>query len=70
VGTNNIDLEACRNAGVMATNTPGVLEDSTADFAWALILATARRVTEAEAYLCNGAWDRWKLKQCLKMNRN
>ncbi|MDF1590517.1 MAG: D-glycerate dehydrogenase [Desulfobacterales bacterium] len=65
VGTNNIDLEACRNAGVMATNTPGVLEDSTADFTWALILAAARRVTEAEAYLRNGAWDRWKLKQLL-----
>jgi len=65
VGTNNIDLEACRSAGVMATNTPGVLEDSTADFTWALILATARRVTEAEAYLRAGAWDRWKLKQFL-----
>ena len=65
VGTNNIDLEACRNAGVMATNTPGVLEDSTADFTWALILAAARRVTEAEAYLRAGAWDRWKLKQLL-----
>lgn len=68
VGTNNIDLEACRNAGVMATNTPGVLEDSTADFAWALILATARRVTEAEAYLRAGVWDRWKLKQLLGMD--
>lgn len=68
VGTNNIDLEACRAAGVMATNTPGVLEDSTADFAWALILATARRVTEAEAYLRGGKWDRWKLKQLLGMD--
>ena len=68
VGTNNIDLEACREAGVMATNTPGVLEDSTADFAWALILATARRVTEAEAYLREGMWDRWKLKQLLGMD--
>ena len=65
VGTNNMDLAACSNAGVMATNTPGVLEDSTADFAWALILAAARRVTEAEAYLRKGAWDRWKLKQLL-----
>ncbi|MEW6671704.1 MAG: D-glycerate dehydrogenase [Thermodesulfobacteriota bacterium] len=65
VGTNNIDLEACRKAGVMATNTPGVLEESTADFAWALILATARRVTEAEAYLREGTWDRWKLKQMM-----
>ena len=65
VGTNNIDLAACRSAGVMATNTPGVLEDSTADFTWALILATARRVTEAEDYLRTGKWDRWKLKQLL-----
>jgi len=68
VGTNNIDLDACRSAGVMATNTPGVLEDSTADFAWALILAAARRVTEAESYLRKGAWDRWKLKQLLGMD--
>src|SRR3990172_7848414 len=43
VGFNNIDLKACQARGVMATNTPGVLDDSTADFTWALILATARR---------------------------
>jgi gluconate 2-dehydrogenase len=65
VGFNNIDLEACQARGVMATNTPGVLDDSTADFTWALILATARRVTEAEQYLRAGQWTGWKLKQFL-----
>jgi len=68
VGYNNIDLEACRKAGVMATNTPGVLDGTTGDFTWALILATARRLTEAEAYLRNGQWDRWKLKQFLGLD--
>ncbi|UCH52262.1 MAG: D-glycerate dehydrogenase [Pseudomonadota bacterium] len=65
VGYNNIDLDACRAHGVMATNTPGVLDDATADFTWALILATARRLTEAEAWLRAGQWHGWKLKQFL-----
>ena len=65
VGFNNIDLKACHARGVMATNTPGVLDDSTADFTWALILATARRVTEAEYYVRAGKWTGWKLKQFL-----
>ena len=65
VGFNNIDLKACTERGVMATNTPGVLNDSTADFTWALILATARRVTETEAWLRAGRWSGWKLKQFL-----
>jgi gluconate 2-dehydrogenase len=65
VGYNNIDLAACTKANVMATNTPGVLDDTTADFTWVLILATARRLTEAEAYLRAGQWDGWKLKQFL-----
>jgi lactate dehydrogenase-like 2-hydroxyacid dehydrogenase len=68
VGYNNIDLEACRKAGVMATNTPGVLDDTTGDFTWTLILATARRLTEAEAYLRAGQWDGWKLKQFLGLD--
>lgn len=68
VGYNNIDLDACRAAGVMATNTPGVLDDATADFTWALILATARRLTEAEAWLRAGQWQGWKLKQFLGMD--
>ena len=52
----------------MATNTPGVLDDTTGDFTWALILATARRLTEAEAYLRKGEWDGWKLKQFLGLD--
>lgn len=65
VGFNNFDLAACTAHGVMATNTPGVLDDSTADFTWALILAAARRVTESERYLRAGQWTGWKLKQFL-----
>jgi gluconate 2-dehydrogenase len=65
VGFNNIDLNACSQAGVMATNTPGVLDDSTADFTWALILATARRVVESDAHLRAGEWKGWFLKQFL-----
>jgi gluconate 2-dehydrogenase len=68
VGYNNIDLEACAKARVMATNTPGVLDDTTGDFTWALILATARRLTEAESYLRKGEWDGWKLKQFLGLD--
>ena len=65
VGTDNIDLSACTRRGVMATNTPGVLDDTTADFTFALMLAAARRVTEAEAALRAGQWQRWQLKQFL-----
>ena len=68
VGYNNIDLAACSAHGVMATNTPGVLDDTTADFAWTLILATARRLNEAERYLRNGKWDKWRLKQFLGLD--
>ena len=68
VGYNNFDLAACNAHGVMATNTPGVLDDTTADFAWALILATARRLNEAEAYVRSGQWDKWKLKQFLGLD--
>ncbi len=65
VGYNNIDIAACTVRRIMVTNTPGVLTESTADFAWALLLAAARRVTEAEAYLRRGEWTRWQLKQFL-----
>lgn len=65
VGYNNIDVGACTVRGIMVTNTPGVLTESTADFAWALLLAAARRVTEGEAYLRQGEWQRWELKQLL-----
>ncbi len=65
VGYNNIDVPACTGRGVMATNTPGVLDDSTADLAWALILGTARRITEVERRVRNGEWTGWRLKQWL-----
>ncbi len=65
VGYNNIDLAACTARGVMATNTPEVLTDTTADLAFALLLATARRLTEAEAYIRAGLWQGWHLKQLL-----
>ncbi|MDZ4163780.1 MAG: D-glycerate dehydrogenase [Smithellaceae bacterium] len=68
VGFNNIDLPACSARQVMATNTPGVLDDTTADFTWALILATARRITEAEAYIRAGQWKKWQLKQFLGLD--
>lgn len=65
VGYNNIDLPACTARGVMATNTPEVLDDSTADLAWALILGAARRLTELERRVRAGEWTGWRLKQWL-----
>jgi len=65
VGYNNLDVPACSARGIMVTNTPGVLDDSTADLAWTLMLATARRVTEVESYIRKGEWTGWKLKQWL-----
>jgi glyoxylate/hydroxypyruvate/2-ketogluconate reductase len=65
VGYNNIDLAACTTRGVMATNTPGVLDDSTADLAWALMLGAARRLTELERRIRAGEWKGWRLKQWL-----
>jgi gluconate 2-dehydrogenase len=60
VGYDNIDLRACSAHGVLATNTPDVLNETTADFAWALLMATARRVTESEHWLRAGQWDKWR----------
>ena len=60
VGYNNIDLDAATRAGVMVTNTPDVLNETTADFAWALLMATARRVTESEHWLRAGLWQKWR----------
>ena len=65
VGYNNIDVAACTARGILATNTPGVLDDSTADLAWALMLGAARRITEVERYVRGGAWKGWRLKQWL-----
>jgi len=57
VGYNNIDLVACTQAGVMATNTPGVLDDTTADLAWALLMASARHIQASEHWLRAGHWQ-------------
>jgi lactate dehydrogenase-like 2-hydroxyacid dehydrogenase len=65
VGYNNIDVKACTRRGVMAANTPGVLDDTTADFTWTLLLATARRVVESDTYFRSGKWKGWGLLQFL-----
>ncbi len=59
VGYNNFDLSAMAQRGVVGTNTPDVLTETTADFGFALVLATARRLTESEHFLRAGQWKRW-----------
>jgi gluconate 2-dehydrogenase len=59
VGYNNFDLPAMTARKVLGTNTPDVLTETTADFGFALLMATARRITESEHYLRAGKWDRW-----------
>ena len=56
VGYDNIDVEAASKRGIVVTNTPGVLTETTADFAWTLLMATARRVVEADKYIRRGDW--------------
>jgi glyoxylate reductase len=63
VGFDNIDVDACTKRGVVATNTPGVLDETTADFAWTLLLAVARRLSEGEALARSGNWKGWNLDQ-------
>jgi glyoxylate reductase len=63
VGYDNIDVDACTKRGVVATNTPGVLDETTADFAWTLLLAVARRLGEGEALARSGNWKGWNLDQ-------
>jgi glyoxylate reductase len=65
VGYNNIDVDAATARKVPVTNTPGVLTETTADLAWALILASTRRISESEAYLRAGKWDGWGPMQFL-----
>ena len=65
VGYNNIDLAAARQRGLIITNTPDVLTDATADLTWALILATARRVVEGDAFVRSGTWTGWSPTQLL-----
>ena len=59
VGYNNIDVDAATAAGIMVTNTPDVLNQTTADLGWALLMAAARRITESEHYLRAGHWKKW-----------
>jgi len=63
VGFDNIDVAACTKRGVAATNTPGVLDETTADFAWTLLMAVARRLSEGEALARSGNWKNWDLDQ-------
>jgi glyoxylate reductase len=60
VGFNNIDIAAARRRGIVVTNTPDVLTETTADFAWALLMAAARRVVEADQFARSGQWTRWQ----------
>ena len=59
VGYDNIDIAAATQRGIMVTNTPGVLTDSTADLTWALILAAARRLPQADRYTRQGRFSGW-----------
>ncbi len=63
VGYDNIDVEAATERGVMVTNTPGVLTETTADLAFGLLLAAARRIPEADSYVRRGDWGGWELMQ-------
>src|SRR5690606_11087881 len=59
VGYNNLDIAALDAAGVIATNTPDVLTETTADLGFALVMAAARRITESERWLREGQWRQW-----------
>jgi len=63
VGYDNVDVPACTKRGVVATNTPGVLDETTADFAWTLLMAVARRLVEGDTYIRSGNWKGWNLDQ-------
>jgi len=65
VGFNNIDLKAASANGVVITNTPGVLTDTSADTAFALMMAVGRRIVEADQFVRTGNWDGWKPTQYL-----
>jgi glyoxylate reductase len=63
VGYDNLDVPAFTKRGVVATNTPGVLDETTADFAWTLLMAVARRLVEGDTYVRSGNWKGWNLDQ-------
>src|SRR5690554_4642386 len=68
VGYNNIDIEAATRKGIPVSNTPGVLTETSADLAFALIMAAARRITEADKYIRTGEWEGWGPLQYLGMD--
>ena len=70
VGFNNFDVTAATRHGVMMTNTPGVLDDTTADLTWCLILAAGRGLIEADRYFRSGKWKGWGLLQFLGQDIN
>jgi glyoxylate reductase len=61
VGYDNIDVAAATRRGILVTNTPGVLTETTADMAWAILLATARRVVEGDKFTRSGRWKTWEI---------
>lgn len=63
VGFDNVDVDACTRRNVAASNTPGVLDETTADFAWTLLMAVARRLIEGDALVRSGGWKGWNLDQ-------
>jgi glyoxylate reductase len=63
VGFDNVDLPACTRRKVAVTNTPGVLDETTADFAWTLLMAVARRLIEGDTLARSGQWHGWNLDQ-------
>ena len=65
VGYNNLDIEALSAAGIVASNTPDVLTETTADLGFALLMATARRITESERWLREGHWGQWSFQTML-----
>ena len=64
VGFDNVDVAACTRRGIPVGNTPGVLTETTADLAWALLMATARRVAEGDRYVRAGRWRTWGPSCC------
>jgi len=60
VGFNNVDVASATRRGIVVTNTPDVLTDTTADFAWTLLMATARRAAEADRYVREGKFKEWE----------
>jgi len=65
VGFNNVDIENASRLGILVTNTPGVLTETTADFAWTLLMAASRRVVEGDALARSGEWKAWGLQMLL-----